>query len=496
MLFAFPVPRHWRLSTSENDGSSCSGSHKRSTKRLFNFSRRKRNKPDVKDIEAKLAKQACAATSINGNNDDQSIEEVRGRTRNPLILLFKSGYPKADILSRARQHIQQNVLNPHSGHLGAFGPALRIGPFPTDPGPKLRRIGTSSDDHRGATKGGSSQKRPSGSPCKSGSTGKKPHRESKNSDKAQSDNGSDGNGGEDKRRKRRKRRKDQDGPRFPWPEDSSDRKSFICPFYKAQPDRYCLCKGLRITSISYVIQHIGRGHVLNHVTLDEQETGQSTDDNPTLPGTTRDPDKIVFYCGRCRFEFHGLGADERWDSHSKTGCKEQSIAETGVLLPGEFKKLKGAVAAVSGDHEKWEKIWTTCFPRESTPAQYNEAETTDNAAPIGDGAQPQMPYEGAVNDIRRPNHDPPPQVLAHPIPDYTQDPNMLFSHFPDPWVMADNFGNLNYATSDIPNPAPTVLRPRRPVRFEPGLIQHLTTSTQNQTFASDDWATNNYNGAR
>ncbi|SCO80964.1 uncharacterized protein FRV6_05177 [Fusarium oxysporum] len=489
MLSAFPVPRRWRLSTSDNDGSSRSGSHKRSTKRLLHFYRRKRNKPDVKDIEAK---QACAATPINGNDDDQSIDqEVRDRSCNPLILLLKSGYPKADILSRARLHIQQNVLNPHSGHLGAFGPALRIGPFPTDPVPKLR-IGTSSDDHRGATKGGSSQKRPSGNPCKSGSTGKKPRRESKNSDKAQSDNGSDDNGGEDKRRKRRKRRKDHDGPRFPWPENSSDRKSFVCPFYKAQPDRYCLCKGLRITSISYVTQHIGRCHVLNHVTLDVQETDQSTDDNPTHPGTTRDPDKIVFYCWRCRIEFRGLGADERWDSHTNTGCDEQSIAETGVLLPGEFKKLKGAVAAVSGDHEKWEKIWTTCFPRESTPTQYNEAETTDNVAPIGDGTQPQMPYEGAVNEIRRPNHGPP-QVLAPPIPDYTQDPNMLFNLFPGPW---DNIGNLNYATSDIPNAAPTVLRTIRPVRFDPGLIQPLTTSTQNQTFASDDWATNHYNGAR
>ncbi|WKT41923.1 hypothetical protein QSH57_006729 [Fusarium oxysporum f. sp. vasinfectum] len=432
---------------------------------------------------------------MDGNDDDQSVDqEVRHRT---LILLFKSGYPKADILSRARRHIQQNALNPHSGHLGAFGPALRIGPFPTDPVPKLARlrIGTSSDDHRGTTKGGSSQKRPPGSPCKSGTTGEKTRRESKNSDKAQSNNGSDDNGGEDKRRKRRKRRKDPDGPRFPWPENSSDRKNFVCPFYKAQPDRYCLCKGLRITSISYLTQHIRRGHVLNHVTLDVRETNQSTDDNPTLPETTRDPDKIVFYCSRCRIEFHGLGAEERWGGHTNTGCDKQTIAETGVLLPGEFKKLKDAVATVSGDHEKLEKIWTTCFPRDSTPTQYNEAETTDDVAPIGDATQPHMPYEGAVNEIPRPNHGPP-QVLAPLIPDYIPDPNMFFNFFPGPLDMSDNIGNQNYATSDIPNPAPTVLRTIRPGPFAPGLIQPLTTSTHNQTFASDDWVTNNYNGAR
>ncbi|KAG5801600.1 hypothetical protein H9Q74_013203 [Fusarium xylarioides] len=221
--------------------------------------------------------------------------------------------------------------------------------------------------------------------------------------------GSDDNGEEDKRRKRRKRRKEKDGPRFPWP---ADRKNFECPFYKAQPDRYSPCEGHRHTSISYLNQHIGRCHVLNHVTLAEHETGQSADDNPTLPRTTTDPDKIVYYCPSCRIEFHGRGADERYDSHKITGCEAQTIAQTGVLLPGEFKKLKSA------------------FPREPTPAQYNEAETTDIVAQMDDGAQPQMPYQGPVNEIRHPNHDPT-QVLAPPIPDYTgtQDPNMFFNLF-------------------------------------------------------------------
>ncbi|RBR00379.1 hypothetical protein FVER53590_07592 [Fusarium verticillioides] len=179
-----------------------------------------------------------------------------------------------------------------------------------------------------------------------------------------------------------------------------------------------------------------------------------------------------------------------------TGCEAQTIAQTGVLLPREFEKLKRVVAAVSGDDKKWDKIWITCFPREPTPAQYNEAETTDIVvAPIDDGAQPQMPYQGPVNEIRHPNHDPT-QVLAPPFPDYTgtQDPNMFLTLFP--WDTADNLGNLGYATSDIPNPAPTGLRRSRPGRFDPGLLQPLTTATQNQAFASGDWTRNNYSGTR
>ncbi|CZR46167.1 uncharacterized protein FPRO_11614 [Fusarium proliferatum ET1] len=481
MLSAILVPRRWRLNTNDNDGSSCSGSHKCFTKRLLNFHRHKRNKPDVKDVDAK---QTCAATSLIGNDDDRSIHQaVRDKTCNSLVRLFNSSYPRADVLSRVGLCIHENVLNPHRGYLGGLGPALR-GPILTGPVPKLR-IGTCGDDHRGVTKGGSCQKRPAGSP---GNAPKKQRRGSKNSGDTQNDRGSDGYGEEDKRRKRRKRRKD--GPRFPWPENSADRKAFECPFYKAQPDRYRPCKGLRITSISYVTQHIARCHLLNHVTLDEQETGQSTDDNPTLPRTTTDPDKIVFYCSRCRIEFHGLDADERWDSHKNTGCDAQSIAQTGVFLPKEFKKLKGAVAAVSGDHEKWEKIWITCFPRQSTPAQYNEAESV---APIGDGTQPQMPYRNPINEICHPNHDPP-QASAPPIPGHAPDPNLFFNLLT--WDTADNCGNLDYTASDMPNPAPTGLRRTRPGRLHPGLMQPLTTATQNQMFASDDWVMNMYNDSQ
>ncbi|KAF5710540.1 ankyrin protein [Fusarium mundagurra] len=485
MLSAILVPRRWRLNTNDNDASSCPGWHKGFTKRLFHFHRHKRNKPYAKDIDAK---QPCATTSLNRNDNDRSIhQEVRDKTCNSLVHPFNSSYPRADILSRVGLCLHQNVRRLHRGYLGTLEPAL-LGPFLTDPVPQLR-IGASSDDHRGVTKGGPSQKRPPESPgkCPGGSTGKKQCRGGKNSGKAQNDRGSDDNGEEDKRRKRRKRRKEKDGPRFPWPENSADRKNFECPFYKAQPDRYSPCEGHRHSSISYVNQHIGRCHVLNHVTLADQETGQSADDNPTLLRTTTDPDKIVHYCPRCRIEFHGHGANERCDSHKIAGCEAQTIAQTGVLLPGEFVKLKSAVAAVSGDDEKWEKIWITCFPREPTTAQYNEA--------IDDGAQPQMPYQGPVNEIRHPNHDPT-QVLAPLFPDYTgtQDPNTFLNLFD--WDAADNLGSLGYATSDIPNPAPTGFRRSRPGRFDPGLMQPLTTGTQNQTFASGDWTTNNYSGTR
>ncbi|KAM0310309.1 hypothetical protein ACHAPQ_012503, partial [Fusarium lateritium] len=170
----------------------------------------------------------------------------------------------------------------------------------------------------------------------------------------------------------------RDGPRFPQPEDSPDRKGYECPFYQCHPARYHKCKGIRPTLISYVTQHIFRCHLLKRCTMDVQETAQSTGDNPNDLLKTTKPDDIVFYCTKCRDEFHGPGADVRFERHP--ACEAKGIAQTGVLLPAEFKKLKEAVIATSGNDNKWETIWATLYPPTSTPTPDSEAETV---APIG-----------------------------------------------------------------------------------------------------------------
>ncbi|KAH7486519.1 hypothetical protein FOMA001_g5609 [Fusarium oxysporum f. sp. matthiolae] len=502
MFSPFPVRHRWRLSNSEGDGPSTPGLHKRFTKRFSQFCRRKRNKTDAK-VAAKT-KHTWNTTSNNGNDDRESIGQ--DMTYKALSLLFKSGYPVANILARARLQIQQNVLNAHSGHLGDLGPALRIGPFPTlDLVPQKLDIST-GDQHRAAAGGPSSQKRPPGSPGKSGSNSKKP-RKDRQSDDDKAQNDADGDGDEAQSDTDSDDDEDdegdssRDGPRFPLPKSSPDRKRFACPFYKYHPARYCNCKGLRITSISYVTQHIGRRHVLKQCTMDVQQTAQSTDDNSTYLERTTDPDKIVFYCPTCRDEFHGRGADVRWERH--TGCQAKSIAQTGVLLPAEFEKLKEDVTATSGNDNKWGKIWRTLYPGTSIPTQYNEAETV---APIGVDVQPHNaiqhhPLPGAVNETY---HPAPPQGFVQQVADFTQDPHTYFGDdrftdmFNDSWGTADEIRDLNYATSHIPNPVPTdVPTTMRPGRFDPSFMQSLiSATTQNPPFPNNAWAQNNYRGTQ
>ncbi|KAF5633644.1 uncharacterized protein FTJAE_7069 [Fusarium tjaetaba] len=493
MFSELSVRHRWRLSNSEGDESSAPGLHKRFTKRFSHFWRRKRDRFEAK-VAAKT-KQAGDAPSNNGNGDHKSIgQRVPYKA---LSLLFKSGYPVPDILAGARLQCQQNVLHTHSGHLGDFGPASRIGPFSTL-GLAPQKLNFCTGDHyRAATGGPSSHKRPPGSPGKYGSNSKKPRKENKQpADRAQ--NGANGDGaegsgdespsdtdsddGEDDEGD-----SSRDGPRYPLPTSSPDRKRILaCPFHKYHPARYCKCKGLRITSISYVIQHISRGHVLKEVRMDVQETTHSTDDSPTRPEKTKSPDKIVYYCPTCRYEFHGRGADMRWERHTDKGCKTKSIADTGVLLPAEFEKLKKEVTAASGN-DKWDRIWKTLYPGITTPSPYNEAEPV---APLTD-AQPQNniqhdPLLGAVNE---PYHHPP-QDFGQRGVDFPQNPHNYLTD--DPFAdmfnvscgTADEFGDANHATSHIPNPAPPNLQMIRPV---PDLTQWSMPPTQNPPFPNNNW---------
>nr|RBQ92086.1 hypothetical protein FVER53263_07592 [Fusarium verticillioides] len=495
MLSELSVRHRWRLSNSESDESPAPGLHKRFTKRLSHFWRRKRDRSDAK-VAAKT-KQTGDTPSNNGNDDRKSIgQRVPYKA---LSLLFKSGYPVPDILARARLQCQQNVLYTHSGHLGGFHPASCTGPFPTL-GLVPQKLDISPGDHyRAAAGGSSSHKRPPGSPGKSGSNSKKPRKENKQpADKAQ--NGANGDGaGDDDDKDHSDTDSDndedaegdssRDGPRYPLPTGSPERKTIACPFHKYHPARYCKCKGLRITSISYVIQHIGRGHVLKEVRMDVQETTFPTDDSPTRPERTPDHNKIVYYCPTCRYEFHGRGADIRCERHTDAGCKIKSIADTGVLLPAEFKKLKDEVTAASAS-DKWDKIWKTLYPGIPTPTPYNEAEPV---APIAVVAQPHNPihhdpFPGAVNE---PYHPVPPEDLAQQVPNFPQNPQDHLSDDPftdifhNSWGMANEFGDVNQAPSHIPNPAPPDLRMTRPVPLD--LTQWSMPPTQNPSFPNEAW---------
>ncbi|KAF5590939.1 uncharacterized protein FSUBG_10668 [Fusarium subglutinans] len=487
MFSELSVRHRWRLSNCEGDESSTPGLHKRFTKRLSHFWRRKRDRFDTK-VAAKT-KQAGDAPSNNGIDDPKSIGQ-----RMPykaLSLLFKSGYPVPDILARARLQCQQNVLHAHSGHLRDFRPTSRIGPFPTL-GLAPQKLDFCTGDHYRATAGGSSShKRPPGSPGKSGSNSKKPRKENKQpADKAQNGANSDGceggGGGDAPSDTDSDEDEDdegdssRDGPRFPLPTNSPD-KTFPCPFHKYHAARYCKCKGHHITSISYVIQHIGRRHLLKEVRMDVQETAHSTDDNTTQAERTTDPAKIVFYCPRCRNEFHGRKADVRNERH--TGCEPKSIAQTGVLIPAEFRKLKENVTAASGDDQKWKKIWTTLYPEETTTTQHNEAEPM---ATIAVDAQPHNdiqhdPLPGAVNG---PYHPAPPGQFDPQGANFAQNPQDYLSNDPfadmfnNSWGTANEFGDVSHATSHIPNPAPPNLQMIRPV----------SDSTQwSMPFPNDNW---------
>ncbi|KAF4485635.1 ankyrin 3 [Fusarium agapanthi] len=144
-------------------------------------------------------------------------------------------------------------------------------------------------------------------------------------------------------------------PRYPLP-NSPKRQTLECPFAKHDPARYVSCQGLRITSMSYLTQHIARRHVLR-------------DDSPESL-TTIAPEKLCVNCTWCRHEFRGQGAWERLHNHT-TGCQASNrpatIEQTGVLLPKEFEELTSEVRSVSGTDAKWNVMWIKCFPATPPP---------------------------------------------------------------------------------------------------------------------------------
>ncbi|KAG4272978.1 hypothetical protein FPRO04_10058 [Fusarium proliferatum] len=150
--------------------------------------------------------------------------------------------------------------------------------------------------------------------------------------------------------------------RYPQPLQQ-DRQNFACPFAKYDPVRYQGCQGFRITSISYVVQHIRRRHLLRHEVRDLRQH------------------KTRLYCPRCRHEFYGRNAGLWFEDHA-IACKAQpaTIERTGVLLPLEFKELNSEVLAAPGLIAKWNIIWRKCFPSTPPPPPYSDNVVSRQAA--------------------------------------------------------------------------------------------------------------------
>ncbi|KAF4337740.1 hypothetical protein FBEOM_8408 [Fusarium beomiforme] len=483
MGFTFFEPHHWALFNSHQ--SSTSGSYKGFTKRLLS-SRRKRIKGDIDLTET--TKQVWSTTSDNGDDHSECIGH------DALVLSSDSGYP-IGIRRRAKLWVRQNVLSAHSGHPG---PALPIGPsltlYLTLMPQKLDE--SSEDQHRDTEGGPSSQKRPQGTPEKSGGTSKKPRKGKKNADRAQ--NGRDGGDGEEDEGDLKR-----DGPRFPWPDIPPKPKSFACPLWRYHPARYDKCKEFHLSALSYVTQHLFRKHVLQECTVDPPESAPSNGDSLLRPKTVKDANQIVRYCHNCRDEWHGSEAAEKYDLHvsAKVKCEKKTIEQTGVLLPQEFLDLKQKLKNLP-EGEKWSTIWATLFPGVDPLSQYKEPETVTRIENYAQSDIPHQPFQHITVDATYQSYHPSaPQGYAQGTLGFSYSPVPYSGNnrLPDPltnWPMAANIGGFSNGASHIPNSV-SANAPMGPVQSDLGLFQSLfsVAPTENATFPTNDWNPNNHHGS-
>ncbi|RKL36727.1 hypothetical protein BFJ72_g8276 [Fusarium proliferatum] len=146
-------------------------------------------------------------------------------------------------------------------------------------------------------------------------------------------------------------------PRHPKP-----RHIFACPFQKYDPVRYRECLKVQPSRVSSIIDHIHRRHVLKEIRL--------TIADPQTSKTIIRPEDESLYCARCRREFRGTYAVPKFRRHGVDKCETSDIRQTGVLLPREMEDLRLSIRSLrpgSGDVEKWNAIWKTCFPGSATP---------------------------------------------------------------------------------------------------------------------------------
>ncbi|KAF5649984.1 hypothetical protein F52700_423 [Fusarium sp. NRRL 52700] len=157
------------------------------------------------------------------------------------------------------------------------------------------------------------------------------------------------------RRLNKRRRYDQNGEGDAnYPQEKAAIEPFECPFCKDDPHHYQECRGLRLTRLYDVIQHIKRQHLLDEVTLESQADL---------------PENIILYCPRCRCLFRGIGASSQLRVHlnQDVDCQPVSIGESGFMISKEFNELKKELSKERSDHEKWFIIWNKCYPGKRRP---------------------------------------------------------------------------------------------------------------------------------
>ncbi|KAG8355746.1 hypothetical protein FVEN_g6436 [Fusarium venenatum] len=196
----------------------------------------------------------------------------------------------------------------------------------------------------------SSQKRPPDGSHQPGRNGKKQRPNKSPNNGVGRDTGDGNNQGNS-------RAPQPDGPRYPQP-NSPPSKMWECPLHKRDPDRYPICKSIRMhRGVSDVTTHLQRKHLVKEVKIG--------------PGSNVQPRDVALYCPWCRDQFYGPGADGRLCIHLET-CRsinpQATIEQTGVFLPSEFEELREDLRSGSDDVEKWNMIWKKCFPGAGLPA--------------------------------------------------------------------------------------------------------------------------------
>ncbi|KAF4991695.1 hypothetical protein FDECE_13956 [Fusarium decemcellulare] len=153
-----------------------------------------------------------------------------------------------------------------------------------------------------------------------------------------------GNGGTSTQRGRRGNRRgdnggdggNNNGRRLSGTRRGENGPFYACPFYKLDPIEHAQCRGYRLTSFSYLTQHLRRRH--------------------ELPGPESDQ------CANCRETFDPV----RWQAHvASMTCRTVTIYNTSRLLYSEMEAIRFCPAL--GDYDKWYWTWNFLFPDRMRP---------------------------------------------------------------------------------------------------------------------------------
>ncbi|KAL6410842.1 hypothetical protein AUP68_07274 [Ilyonectria robusta] len=120
-------------------------------------------------------------------------------------------------------------------------------------------------------------------------------------------------------------------------------KHFACPIYKLDPEKHKKrCANPALTSWSRVLQHLYRVHLLK-----------------------------LEHCPTCRLTFPGEDGEDLKNEHCRlSSCQRVDISQTGILLAGDYNKLKNIRA--KSEVEKWVEGWHRMFPHLEAPWPFSE----------------------------------------------------------------------------------------------------------------------------